>query len=262
MKRAQASVTHPQFLVWEPLPVEGAEGAAWIKTLGKDDETGARTALVRYDAGFRQSERVSKVYADVVVLEGEMSYGRRMCRGGTYYYRPPGTTYGPVESLVGTTSLVMTGGGEALKCSQEPVFVEDVEELPWHADPQKQNRKIKILRTDEQAKVQILIAWGYQAGSVGEDNIMRVHDYYEELYIIGEGEMRCYEGEVDGHFLLVPGTYVCRQPNASLHGDPQVTKAGYQSLTRREGWTAATASDYVGKDILVSKELPLLNFVQ
>ena len=262
MKTAQPSVTHAQFLVWEPLQVEGAEGAAWIKTLGKDVDTGARTALVRYDTGYRQPEQVSTVFTDNFVLEGEMAYGDRTCRKGTYYYRPPGTKFGPIETSGEVATLVMTGGRQELKCSPDPLFVEDVEDVQWQPDPQKQNRKIKILRTDKQTRVQILIAWGYQAGSVGEDNMTRIHDYYEELYVVGDGEMMSYEGEVEGHFRLVPGTYICRQPNASLHGDPQVTKAGYQSITRREGWVAAAASDYTGKDIVVSTELPVLDFLQ
>lgn len=70
VKSTSHTLLYTSLLRWEPLVVEGSEGLAWIKTLAKDEETGARTALVKFDPGYKQAKSIGQGAADIYELEG------------------------------------------------------------------------------------------------------------------------------------------------------------------------------------------------
>lgn len=76
-RKTNTAALYTHLINWEPLAVSGSAGFAWIKTLSKDPETGARTALIKYDPGFTAPETVSTWPADIYTLDGEMSAGGR-----------------------------------------------------------------------------------------------------------------------------------------------------------------------------------------
>src|SRR6266849_3553914 len=128
MSRKTGNITlYTDRLVWEPFEVPGSTGYAWIKTLSKDEETGARTALIRYEPGFRAEAVVGAWPIDVYVLEGSLECGRRTYNANTYHYRPAGSEIGPIVTAEGITRLVFTGDSkDPAKSSPDEVFVQNV----------------------------------------------------------------------------------------------------------------------------------------
>ena len=220
VKRTNHTYVYSHLMRWEPLEIDGGEGPAWIKTLAKDEETGARTVLLKFGQGYRQKETVSKVYADIYVLEGEMRSGDRIYGQDTYHYRPPGTKIGPISCVSGITRLMFTGGpGD--KFSPQELFIPDVKELPWaddYGDIRLSKSNIKVLRKDKESDVSLMIHGHWEVGGRGLVGQGHIHDHVEEVYVI-MGENEDYLGDIDGHIYWVAGTYLCREPNTSMHGN-------------------------------------------
>ena len=237
VKRTSHTLLYTSLLRWEPLVVEGSEGLAWIKTLAKNEETGARTALVRFDPGYKQAKSIGQGAADIYVLEGEMGCGELAYKLGTYQYRPRGTEFGPIECPNGITRLVFQAGPDD-PVSAEPVFIADVAQLPWQ---QGYNTSywgtvkdgIKSLREDKLANLSVLITALFIPG-LFEKDVYSQHDHFEEALVL-QGEAWVWLDEIDGHHVFEPGLYLYREPYSSGHGDVLTTKAPRQMFVRR-GW--------------------------
>ena len=226
---------------WEPLVVEGATGRAWIKTLAKDDENGARTCLIKYDPEFRAPKAAAEWPADTFVLEGSMTCGDRQYKKGTFHYRPPGSTIGPIESSEGITRLIFTADDKT-DSPMDEVFIQDVNTIPWgpsysNIDPEGINGGTRLLREDPDRRTTIIIHTFF----IPERSLVHQghrHDHTEEAFTL-EGEMEDYCGDVEGHMAWVPGTYICRPPNGSIHGDTNKQRIPVSNIIRR-GWVGNT----------------------
>lgn len=128
MSRKTGNITlYTDRIIWEPYDVPGSTGYAWMKTLSKDEETGARTALIRYEPGFRAEASVATWPMDIYVLEGSMQCGERRYGKDTYHYRPAGTPIGPTVSDEGIVRLVFTAdSNDPAKSSPDEIFVQNV----------------------------------------------------------------------------------------------------------------------------------------
>jgi hypothetical protein len=128
MSRRTGSVTlHTPLVKWEPFVVPNSVGYAWSKTLSKDEETGARTVMIRYEPGFRAEASVSQWPVDIYTLEGEMTCGDRTYNRDTYHYRPAGTPIGPVSTREGITRLMFTADSkDPAKSAPDEIFVQSV----------------------------------------------------------------------------------------------------------------------------------------
>ena len=124
MKLTPGYLVLERSVLWTPLEIEGATGKAWIKIFGKDPDTQATAALVKYEKGFRSPASVSKVYSDTLFLSGKMCGDGRTYTKSSYIYRPPGVIIGPMVAEDETVRLVITGGLGDM-CSDVPVFVQD-----------------------------------------------------------------------------------------------------------------------------------------
>ena len=234
VKMTNKTFVYSHLMRWEPLELEGGEGPCWIKTLAKDEDTGAKTVLLRFGPGYRQKEAVSKVSADIYTLEGEMKSGDRTYGPDTYHYRPPGTKIGPVTSISGITRILFTGGPSD-KYSPEELFVPDVKELPWttdYVDLTYTTSMIKVLRKDKESDVSLLIHGHWQVGGRTHTGEGHIHNHVEEAYIL-MGENEDYLEDIDGHIYWVPGAYLCRQPMTSQHGDTLKHVIPFHTLVRR-----------------------------
>lgn len=235
-KQSNRTAVYSHLLRWEPLDVPDSSGLAWIKTLSKDHENGARTVLIKYDPGFRREARVSTWPADMLVLEGGMKSGNIQYQKGTYHYRPAETEIGPIETPGGCTLLFMTADSKTGQSSEE-VFVQDVDLVPWeHSyldtyDPSGKKSGVKVFRQDPKANLSILFS-AILAPSHMMPNAAHIHDHVEEAYLL-EGELEDYLDDVDGHIKWVPGFYVCRQPGVSAHGDVMITKTPCINFVKR-----------------------------
>ena len=255
---AQESVTHSDNLIWEPLHIEGAEGEAFVKVLGRDEENGARTALVKYEAGFKHPKRTSRSYADIYVLEGEITDGDKTLRRGAYQYRPTGTEFGTVESSIGCVRFVRTGGIDDTNCSPDEILIPNAEWDDWQSHPTfSAVHLIKVLRQDEAAQLHLSLIMGYKEGMVHDST--QWHDHGEEVFVISGGEFTAYEGDVEGRYLLSPRTYIARQPYKSRHGFSYNVKPPVLMMAIRGGWTGSL-EEYAGKDSSVTPGMPKPTF--
>ena len=128
MTRKTGAITlYTHLINWEPYEIPNSSGYAWSKTLSKDEETGARTLMVKYEPGFRADGWVSTLPADIYVLEGSMESGDRTYQQDTYHFRPAGTPIGPVFSGEGITRLIFTAdSADPAKTSTDEIFVQNI----------------------------------------------------------------------------------------------------------------------------------------
>ncbi len=242
-RRTNRSVLYTDLIRWEPLRVPNSQGMAWIKTLSKDAETGARTALIKFDPGFKQKVSVSAWPMDTYVLEGEMTCGDRHYEKDTYHYRPAGVRYGPIETKLGITRIIFTANQKA-KSSKDEIFIQDVKQMPWGKSSADLNdpRGLKDLRQDPVAGISFLL---HASWAVGHRNIpgqMHSHGHEEEAYVL-QGEWEDYLGDIEGHIHWRPGMYICRVPGDSWHGDTIALRPPKATLVRR-GWVGASADKF------------------
>ncbi len=243
-RRTNRSALWTHLIRWEPLAVEGSEGRAWIKTLAKDEETGARTALIKYDSGFRQKRTKSNWPVDSYVIEGSMTSGEHEYAADTFHFRPAGVEYGPIESQSGITRVVFTGDTKD-GSSDEEVFIQDIKQMHWgpsYADPTGVHIGLKTLRQDPKANYSILLHASFTPGARAVEAVGHVHDHTEEAYILA-GDFEDYLGDIEGHINWMPGIYVCRPPGESWHGDSLFLKTPVQTLIRRQ-WTGQSDKFY------------------
>jgi len=235
---------HTDRMKWERLLVLGATGYAWIKTLAKDPENGARTVLLRYDPGFRAPARNSVWPADILVLEGEFTAGDRKYNKMTYHYRPAGSWVGPIESATGATRLVFTADSpDPDRSSPDEVFYQNLDtDLPGsplsteaETDPHAPMRWRKTLRQDPIAQVALKLARVGKVGHRVHIDELHIHPWTEEAFLI-QGRNQDYSADIEGHMLWGPGTYACRPAGECLHGDSLKLDDEYL-LIARNGWT-------------------------
>lgn len=217
MKRTPYALTYAPNFKWAKLAVPNSKGQAWIKILGKDEENGAKAALVKYDRGFTQEAGTSEVFSDSIIVEGNMRLGDQECGKLSYWYRPAGHEYGPIKCHEDTTRFVITGG-RAEEGSETPVFMETVEgeDPPWEPSERSTAWSEKTLRIDEKANCLIT----YQLANMFTMFLPGrkwVHPAVEEAYCI-EGAGWDYVGEAETFVKLRPGTYIYRPPNETYHG--------------------------------------------
>jgi hypothetical protein len=241
----RAHVVYAHLMRWEPLNVPNSKGRAWIKTQNLDPDTGARSALIKYERGFSHEGGTSEFPADILLLEGEMTCGDRKYTEGTYHFRPKGSSTGPVHTETGCTRLIWSEDDPEAVKAQEEIFIQDYNVLDWApsytnpGDPEK--GCTKILREDKEARVTVLISGAFKPDMV-LDGKADVHDHVEEVYTI-DGEIEDYFGDVDGHIIWKPGMYVYRQPFTSAHGDVLKTKLPQMIFVKR-GWAGETTEFY------------------
>ena len=240
----RSHIVYGHLMRWEPLEVSNSEGTAWIKTFNIDRETGARSALIKYDPGFRVAERESVWPADNYIVDGEMQCGDLLYHKDTYHYRPAGSAVGEMSTRWGCTRLIFSGddGGHAA----EPVFIQDTNLIPRarsYTNPGDiEKGSVKILREDTEAKVSVLLSQASKPDMVLEGTA-DVHNHSEEVFVL-DGEIEDYFGDVDGHVLWKKDMYVYRNPFESAHGDVLKTVLPQNILVRR-GWTG-NATEFYG----------------
>jgi hypothetical protein len=79
--------------------------------------------------------------------------------------------------------------------------------------------------------------------------IQQVHDYGEEYFVI-EGAFYDYLEEVDGHMLNTAGSYGCRRPHESSHGDTLTIQMHTRLIFRGD---YSTSKEPMGIEAAVAK---------
>ena len=85
MAESNESVVSSATAEWRPSRVPGVS----VKALRNDMETGASSALVRFDPGASFPAHDHPAGEEVFVLEGDVRIGRHRLTAGDYLYTPP-----------------------------------------------------------------------------------------------------------------------------------------------------------------------------
>jgi len=93
------------------------------KMLSIDEDTGACTMTVKFDAGYKMPPGMSYTEYEMQILSGSIKYGDQVCTTG-YYLRVPAGVHMPAMSVPkGATALLMYNFAE-------PSFVESDQDHP------------------------------------------------------------------------------------------------------------------------------------
>lgn len=217
MKLTPAYLVLERSVHWYPLEIKGATGKAWIKVLGRDPQTQASAALVKYEKGFKAPATTAKVYSDTLYLSGKLSEGNTDFGKYGYYYRPPGTEIGATIAHEETVKFIITGGINE-KCSKTPVYIADCEKAATEESYMGDAWAIKRLRFDDEADCCLLFQICFKTGIVDEGWTW-VHPHIEEAYFLEHGPEPTLDWleEVNGYIRYDSPCYLYRPVN-SRHG--------------------------------------------
>jgi len=259
-RKTNAIALYTHLISWEPLEVGGGKGFAWIKTLAKDESTGARTALIRYEPGFSAPPAISTWPADTYTLDGEMSAGELRYGKDTYHYRPAGTPIGAISAPRGITRLIFTADTpDPGRSSPEEIFIQNVltdKEPDPGEDPRQTLRWRKTLRRDAVAGYSVRAQRSARAGVQDHPGSLHIHPWTEEAFMIS-GMNQDYSGDIDGHIRWIAGCYVCRPPNGNPHGDSLKLDDDYYMIVRC-GWSDDPATNAEWQQLREASITPLL----
>lgn len=93
------------------------------KMLSIDEDTGAATMTVKFDAGYKMPPGMSYTEYELLVLSGSIKYGDDVCKAGYYLRVPAGVHMPAMSSPRGATVMLMYNFAE-------PSFVESDEDHP------------------------------------------------------------------------------------------------------------------------------------
>jgi hypothetical protein len=203
---------------------------AWYKTLSLDQDTGASSLKMRFDAGFRRPPGLAYSDIELFVLRGSVRIGGVLCAEGQYFYVPAGFALGAMSSPEGFEALVFWNDGlpsfsesdEHHRYALTSAFVttNGYEEAPWIATARVQPGVatgccVKPLRVDPLSRATTFLYTMVPA--YRQDNIS-YHDCAEESYHIWGTSWMMQFGEIPtGGYFWRPA-YINHGAFASRYG--------------------------------------------
>lgn len=174
------------------------KGIPWgynYKMLSIDEDTGACTMSVQWDAGYRQPPSVCYSDLEIFIMKGTMKIGDKLCHEGEYLYIPRGVSMPAFSTDTGCFALVMYNDTEPhlIESDQDIeganrqglIQVQAYEGLSWEVPtlfPRTASGCfIKILRFD--LKTHAMTFLYTMTPGFRQDNIS-YHDCAEEAYHI------------------------------------------------------------------------------
>lgn len=255
MGREHVEFIQSQQLPWSPAPWAHFAGAD-RKLLSRDVASGAATALLRLDPGWRRDARGHHDAAEEwLVLEGAVDTGAGELASDCYLSRPARSNIGPLSSPAGATLLVLLdreprwhdGPGEgAAPCILDPF------DMPWqHAgmDPVYGDAGLrwKLLRgAPGEADMTMLVACPPHLHPPQWRGPQERHDCVEEMFLIS-GDYLSNVGTMRA------GAYFWRPPGIA-HG-PYGTRFGNLALIRTLG--APLENNWSRDEVEISRDPPL-----
>ncbi len=107
---------------FKPMTLPGFGGGMHYKVLSLDEQTGACSLTVQYDAGYTQPASVSYSDVELFVFDGSLKVGDQTCEKGHYFFIPAGVALPAVSCEKGATALLMYN-------DSEPHLIESKENL-------------------------------------------------------------------------------------------------------------------------------------
>lgn len=175
------------------LELKGIPSGYNYKMLSIDEDSGACTMSVQWDAGYKQPPSVSYSELEIFIMDGAMQIGDKVCAKGEYFFVPPGVSLPAFSTDMGCFALVMYNDSEPhiLEGDEDVtganrdglIQLQSYAGMPWQVPtllPQTASGcLLKLLRFDEQTHAMTFLysmTPGFQ-----QDNIS-YHDCAEEAY--------------------------------------------------------------------------------
>lgn len=237
MARSWIEFVQAQNIPWRTDLLGGVRAGAEARLLSLDADTGARSLVVRYPAGFRASVGALGVDDELLVVEGALSIGAHDYREMAYAHLPAGYRTGDWASENGAIVLEFFSGDPSIAAvpsshdERRLVIHKNAFDVPYtgnfHPDfPPGAGRKLLYQDPDTQDTSWLLgtlpLRWAERS---------EVHPSVEEMYLLG--------GEVHGNRgIMRPGAYFWRPPSVP-HG-PYGTQTGNLYFFRTKGGGLST----------------------
>lgn len=237
MPRPWIEFVQSQWLPWERDVLPHAHRDAVVRTLSRDEESGACSVLARYEKAIeRHGTRALAADEEFLVLEGELTLGAVRYAPMSYAYLPAGHAVERVAATAGTVVLAFYSAAAVSSTPRSPAVGRTIEHLDALRVPYTGNfhpefppgAGRKMLRHDPETGEQswllgtLPLRWAERA---------EVHPVVEEMYLLA--------GEVHGNRgVMRPGAYFWR-PASQAHG-PYGSLTGSLYFFRTEGGSLAT----------------------
>ena len=175
------------------LELKGIPSGYNYKMLSIDEDTGACTMTVRWDAGYNQPPSVSYSDVEIFIMDGEMKIGDKHCVKGEYLFVPRGVSIPAFATEKGCFALVMYNDTEPHFVESDEnmtdaethrfVQIQTYQQMPWQVPtlfPQTASGcLLKLLSFDEKTHAMTFL-YSMTPG-FNQDNIS-YHDCAEEAY--------------------------------------------------------------------------------
>ena len=96
---------------YQPFTLRDFPAGAHYKALSLDEDTGACSLKMRFDAGYSRPPGMSYSDAELFVLEGRVEVGEHTYGRGQYFFIPAGISMGAMHSADGFEALVFYNDG-------------------------------------------------------------------------------------------------------------------------------------------------------
>ena len=232
MSRPLIEFIQSQRLDWEGSEAVLGRTGAQVKLLSRDEQSGARTLLVRYPAGYRGRLGTNPPGdEEIFVLEGSLQIGGSAYDQHVYGYLPQGRE-DTLESVRGATVLTFISDPQAAGGVLESIDALDTTAMAWdrsNMDPNVDhlNTARKNLRFDPRGSCRTYLLAGLPQGMPpSAEARMEQHPHVEEFFVI-YGDMSCSVG------IMRAGAY-CWRPPGVWHG-LDCTRSGFLIFFRSPG---------------------------
>ena len=251
MGRPHIEFFQSQLLPWEAAAGGGYHQGVEIKTLSRDDQSGACSLLLRYPPGWGQEgQRYIDVDEELIVLGGALEINAVEYSDQCYAHLPAGFERRQASSPEGATVLTFLSGtpesvdgAAATAIYDEARLVERIDTFSAARSTDVTELGVKL--TDEIADgfygfVHLLYredpythdqTWMLAAPPLWRGGVVEIHPVVEEMYLVA-GDMAANTG------LMKPGAYFWRPPGIP-HG-PFGSKTGNLMFFRTLGGPLAT----------------------
>lgn len=237
MSRPRIEFVQSQRIPWRPKTLDGARPGVETRLLSEDDESGARSLLVRYPPGVSLPAGALTVDEEFLVLDGELVIGGASYPAMTFAHLPAGHACGDWTSATGAIVLEFFSGTPAR--AAEPIAWDErrlvlrksLYDVPYTGNfhpefPPGAGRKMlyqdPVTRDTTWVLGTMPMRWAERS---------EVHPTVEEMYLLS--------GEVHGdRGVMRPGAYFWRPPGVP-HG-PFGTQTGNLYFFRTKGGLLAT----------------------
>ena len=201
-----------------PFTLPGFPAGSHYKMLSLDEETGACSMKIKFDAGYKREPGMSYSDSEMFVLEGRVNIGGQVQGRGYYCFLPAGVAQGGMYSEQGFEALVFYNDGlptfvesdehHELALHEAYVALNAYQDAPWLSGARRNpgvasGFTVKSLRMDPLSKANTFL---YAAVPEFHQDNISYHDCAEEAYhIYGDCSMMQF-GE------LPTGGYFWRPP--------------------------------------------------